>query len=72
MLGNFSNDEDRLIKCYDEYEDRWIIISECFSVYSVAWSAASAWIFASISYHGNVIINMVPVAEKYRILLWYY
>lgn len=39
------------------------------SVYSVAWSTASAWVFASISYQGNVIVNLVPVAEKYRILL---
>jgi len=25
--------------------------------------------FASISYNSNVIINMVPIAEKYKILL---
>ena len=53
-------EEDTLIKSYDEHED---------SVYSVTWSAASAWIFASVSYRGNVIINIVPNEEKYKILL---
>jgi len=55
-----SKEEDALIKCYDEHED---------SVYSVTWSAASAWIFASVSYRGSVIINIVPNEEKYKILL---
>lgn len=58
--ARLSKEEDGLVKCYDEHED---------SVYSVAWSTASAWVFASISYQANVVINLVPVAEKYRILL---
>ena len=41
------NDEDKLIKNYDDFED---------SVTSVAWSSASAWVFASVSYSGNCII----------------
>lgn len=38
-------------------------------VYSVSWSAADAWIFASLSYEGKVAVNHVPSAEKYKILL---
>ncbi len=51
---------DKLIKTYDEHED---------SVYSVAWSCCDAWIFASLSYDGRMVINHVPPAEKYKILL---
>lgn len=51
---------DKLIKTYDEHED---------SVYSVAWSCCDAWIFASLSYDGRLVINHVPPAEKYKILL---
>mmetsp|Transcript_40747 Transcript_40747/g.82188 ORF Transcript_40747/g.82188 Transcript_40747/m.82188 type:complete len:236 (-) Transcript_40747:217-924(-) len=39
------------------------------SVYSVAWSACDAWVFASVDYSGRVAINQVPSAEKYKILL---
>lgn len=39
------------------------------SVYSVAWSACDAWVFASVDYSGRVAINHVPSAEKYKILL---
>eukprot|EP00794_Sanderia_malayensis_P016871 gene16871-18576_t len=52
--------EDRLIATFDEHED---------SVYIVEWSAADPWIFASLSYDGRVVINRVPRAEKYKILL---
>jgi len=51
---------DKLIKTYEEHED---------SVYGVAWSCCDAWIFASLSYDGRVVINHVPAAEKYKILL---
>jgi len=51
---------DKLIKTYEEHEE---------SVYSVAWSCCDAWIFASLSYDGRVVINHVPPAEKYKILL---
>jgi WD40 repeat protein len=53
-------DGDKLIKTYDEHED---------SVYSVAWSAGDAWVFASLSYDGRLVVNHVPPAEKYKILL---
>jgi WD40 repeat protein len=53
-------DGDKLIRTYDENED---------SVYSVAWSAADAWIFAALSYDGRVVVHHVPPPEKYKILL---
>jgi len=53
-------DSDKLIKSYDEHED---------SVYSIAWSSYDAWVFASLSYSGRLVINQVPPAEKYKILL---
>ncbi len=52
---------DKLIKTYgDDHED---------SVYGVSWSAKDAWVFASVSYGGQVVFNHVPQAEKYKILL---
>ena len=51
---------DKLIKVYSDHED---------SVYSACWSAADAWVFASISYDGRLVVNQVPPAEKYKILL---
>eukprot|EP01006_Ploeotia_vitrea_P009008 TRINITY_DN21265_c0_g1_i1.p1 TRINITY_DN21265_c0_g1~~TRINITY_DN21265_c0_g1_i1.p1 ORF type:complete len:386 (+),score=193.88 TRINITY_DN21265_c0_g1_i1:53-1210(+) len=51
---------DKMITTYDEHED---------SVYSIAWSVCDAWIFASLSYDGRVVVNHVPAAEKYKILL---
>jgi hypothetical protein len=39
-------------------------------VYSVEWSSADPWTFASLSYDGRLVINKVPRAEKYMILLW--
>jgi hypothetical protein len=58
MMGG--RDEDGVVKVYDEHED---------SVYSLSWSSASAWVFASVSYNANVIVNIVPSSEKFRILL---
>jgi len=43
--------EDHQIKSFEEHED---------SVYSVAWGAASIWMFASLSYDGRLVINRVP------------
>lgn len=51
---------DVLVKRCDEHED---------SVYSTAWSANSAWLFASLSYSGRVLVTHVPAPEKYKILL---
>jgi len=39
------------------------------SVYSLTWSSCDAWVFASLSYDGRVVVNRVPAAEKYKILL---
>ena len=54
--------KDGIISTYEEHED---------SVYAVDWSAADPWVFASLSYDGRLVINRVPRAEKYKILLWY-
>ena len=51
---------DRIITTFEEHED---------SVYIVEWSTADPWIFASLSYDGRIVINRVPRAEKYKILL---
>ncbi|KAI7853632.1 WD40-repeat-containing domain protein [Circinella umbellata] len=50
---------DGLICTYDQHED---------SVYSVAWSPADTWTFASLSYAGRVVISQVPMTEKFKIL----
>ena len=39
------------------------------SVYDIAWSACDAWVFASLSFDGNVVLNHVSSEEKYKILL---
>lgn len=51
--------KDRLIQTFEEHED---------SVYSISW-ATSAWIFASLSYEGRVVINHVPTEYSDAILL---
>ncbi|KAJ3183334.1 Protein tssc1 [Gaertneriomyces sp. JEL0708] len=51
---------DGLVSVYDQHED---------SVYSVEWSAADPWIFASVSYDGRVAVNVVPKDHKYKIIL---
>lgn len=51
---------DGLVKRYEEHED---------SVYGCCWSASDAWVFASVSFDGKLVVNRVPGEEKYRILL---
>lgn len=51
---------DGVIATYEEHED---------SVYMADWSSADPWVFASLSYDGRLVINRVPRAEKYKILL---
>lgn len=51
---------DGILSSYDQHED---------SVYSVEWSVADPWTFASLSYDGRLVINKVPKAVKYKILL---
>ena len=58
--SGLTREVDRLIQGFDEHQD---------SVYSVAWSLYDAWIFASLSHDGSVVINQVPAQEKYKILL---
>ncbi|XP_070301158.1 EARP-interacting protein homolog [Salvelinus sp. IW2-2015] len=52
--------QDSIISTYEEHED---------SVYAVEWSSADPWLFASLSYDGRLVINRVPRALKYHILL---
>ena len=52
--------QDGVIATYEEHED---------SVYAAEWSTADPWLFASLSYDGRLVINRVPRATKYRILL---
>ncbi|XP_071807807.1 EARP-interacting protein homolog [Asterias amurensis] len=52
--------KDGLIATYEEHED---------SVYAAEWSTVDPWLFASLSYDGRLVINRVPKAEKYKILL---
>lgn len=48
-----------MITAYEEHED---------SVYSVAWSSADSWTFASLSYDGRLLIHRVPRSLKHSIL----
>jgi WD40 repeat protein len=53
--------EDAMVRLYDEHED---------PVLSVEWGRSSAWMFVSISSSPSLLVlNLVPNAEKYRILL---
>ncbi|XP_061066647.1 EARP and GARP complex-interacting protein 1 isoform X1 [Eubalaena glacialis] len=52
--------QDSVIATYEEHED---------SVYAADWSSADPWLFASLSYDGRLVINRVPRALKYHILL---
>lgn len=52
--------QNGVIATYEEHED---------SVYAVEWSSSDPWLFASLSYDGRLIVNRVPKAVKYRILL---
>lgn len=51
---------DGLIAMYEEHED---------SVYTVEWSLADPWLFASVSFSGRFILNHVPRETKFSILL---
>jgi WD40 repeat protein len=51
---------DRLIKNYLDHDS---------SIYSISWSSVDAWSFASASVDGRIVINHVPPAEKFQILL---
>ena len=51
--------KDEIIQTYEEHED---------SVYAAVWSVADAWVFASLSYDGRLVIHHVPNHEKFSIL----
>lgn len=51
--------EDHLVAAFDEHEE---------SVYSVAWSRADTWMFASLSYDGRLVVNYVPQEEQDKVL----
>ena len=51
---------DGLVKVYEQHEE---------SVYSLAWSPADPWIFASVSYDGRLVVNTVPQDHKYKIIM---
>lgn len=53
-------DGDKLVKTYDSHEE---------SVMNSTWSCYDAWVFASLSYDGRLVVNHVPSTEKYKILL---
>ncbi len=53
-------EKDSSIKTYREHVE---------SVYQTVWSANNAWVFASLSCDGKIVINHVPAATKYKILL---
>lgn len=55
-----ASSSDTLIKTFSDHED---------SIHAVAWSGHDAWSFATLSYDGRLVVNHVPPAEKYRILL---
>ncbi len=51
---------DAAIRVHEEHDD---------SVVGLAWSPFNAWVYASLSYTGRVVVAQVPSAEKYKILL---
>jgi len=58
--GEEARASDGLVRKYEEHED---------SCYSCCWSSSDAWVFASVSFDGKLVVNRVPDDEKYRILM---
>jgi hypothetical protein len=52
---------DAAIRTHDDDHDD--------SVVAAAWSPHNAWVYASLSYGGRLVVAQVPSAEKYRVLL---
>lgn len=52
---------DHLASSYDEHDD---------SVYAARWSYSDAWVFASLSFDGRLVVSQVPKAQQYSILLY--
>lgn len=51
---------DICIRGHEDHDD---------SVCGVAWSAHTAWVYASLSHSGKLVVSQVPSHEKYKILL---
>ncbi|GBG74226.1 hypothetical protein CBR_g17938 [Chara braunii] len=49
---------DGIAQAYTEHED---------SVYGIAWSAKDPWVFASLSYDGRVVVDVVPVQIRKKL-----
>lgn len=60
-------DEDLVVKTTDELVFTYDQHSE--TVYTAAWSLNDPWIFASLSFDGNIVVNCVPSEYKYKIIL---
>ena len=58
--GTVDDARDALVQCCDVHNE---------SVYAVEWCANDAWVYLSLAYNGQVAVNHVPSAEKYKILL---
>jgi hypothetical protein len=51
---------DELVLTYDQHGE---------TVYTAAWSLNDPWIFASLSFDGNIVVNCVPSEYKFKIIL---
>ena len=69
IAGSSSTGSTQAREIEDALVDRYSEGHEGESIYSCAWSATDAWVFASLSYDGSVVAHRVPSTEKYKILL---
>ncbi|CAM6102934.1 unnamed protein product [Calypogeia fissa] len=53
--GSPKKSPDPFLQAYTEHED---------SVYGIAWSSSDPWVFASLSYDGRVIVDVVPQSAR--------
>ena len=60
-------EEDLVIKTTDEIVFTYDQHGE--TVHTAAWSLNDPWIFASLSFDGNIVVNCVPSEYKYKIIL---
>lgn len=57
MMGSPRGPLDELAVSFTDYED---------SVYGITWSAIDPWVFASMSYDGRVVVDLVPPVVRSR------
>ena len=60
-------EDDLVIKTIDELVSTFDQHGE--TVYAASWSLNDPWVFASLSFDGNIVINCVPCEHKYKIIL---